>query len=144
MRGRIWLGILAALVLLGLVAGVGALAYNAGVAQGMWLGSTTTATAPEGTTVPLAPYYAPWMFHRPFGFGFGMLACLIPVFFVFALFALMRFMFGAPRWHRGWGGPGMYGKWNPSDGNFPSHVVEWHRKLHEQDAPPPPSSAPAA
>lgn len=141
MRGRIWIGIFAALVLLGLVAGVGALAYNAGVTQGMWISNNVAPAAPDGTTVPVAPYYAPWMFHHPFGFGFGLLACLVPFFLLLLFFALMRFIFGGPRRHHGWGGPGMKGNWNPEDGTFPPHVAEWHRKLHEQENVSPPASA---
>lgn len=140
MRGRIWIGIFAALVLLGLVAGVGALAYNAGVTQGMWVASNVAPAAPGGTTVPAAPYYAPWMFHRPFGFGFGILACLVPFFLLLVFFAMMRFIFGGPRWRHGWGGPGMKGNGNPEDGTFPPHVAEWHRKLHEQDNVSPPAA----
>lgn len=137
MKSRFWFAILAALLLLGLVAGVGVMAYNAGVTQGLWLTGTA---APDGAPVPVTPYYAPWMFHRPFGFGFGLFACLIPFFFLFAFFVLMRFVFGGPHRHRGWGGPGMYGKWNPEDGNLPPQVVEWHRKLHEQENASPPAS----
>lgn len=142
MRGRFWFGIIAALLLLGLVAGVGVMAYNAGVMQGMLV--TNTAVT-EGTTVPVAPFVTPWMMHRPFAFGFGFLACLVPFFFVLTFFALMRFVFRGPHYHRGWGGPGMYGKWNTEDGNLPPHIVEWHRKLHEQENTPPPApAAPAA
>jgi hypothetical protein len=142
MRGRIWFGIIAALLLLGLVAGVGALAYNAGVSQGMWLAGSAAPALPDGTPAAVSPYYAPWMFHRPFGFGFGILACLVPFLLLFTFFALLRFIFGGPRGHRGWGGPGMQGKGNPEDGSFPPHVAEWHRKLHEQDnaAPPAPTA----
>lgn len=134
MRGRrIFLAVLMGVLFLGAIAGVGITAYNAGMAQGV-MAAGNAAIAPEGATVPMAPYYAPYWMHRPF--GFGLLGCLVPLFFVLFLFAMFRFVFGPRRWRHGWGGPGMHmhGTWDPSQGDVPPTVQAWHRKLHEQDA----------
>lgn len=133
-KGRIWLALLAALLLFGLVAGVGVMAYNAGVMHGMLTASVTAPPTAEGAP-SAAPFYAPYMFRPSFGFGFGWLWCLAPLFWVFFLFILLRLLFGRPRWHGGWGR--MYGKaWDPTQGDIPPHLQALHRKLHEQEETP--------
>ena len=72
-RGFIVFRILAALLLIGLLAGAGVLIYQAGQAQGYALGVAAGANPPaEGVApVPLYPgYYAPW-FYRPHFFPWG-------------------------------------------------------------------------
>ena len=134
MRGkRIFLAVLMGLLFLGAIAAVGITAYNAGMVQGM-AAAGGAAIVPDAAPVPMAPYYAPYLMHRPF--GFGILGCLVPLFFVLFMLALFRFVIGGPRrWH-GRGGPGMHmhGNWDPSQGDIPPTVQAWHRKLHEQDA----------
>jgi hypothetical protein len=122
-RGRIVFGILIVLLLFGLIAGVGAMAYNAGVMRGM--------LTPNGA-LPAAPYNAPYMFWRPFGWGFGFLGCLVPFFVVLLVFALLRLTFGAPHWRRGYGMHAFH-HWDPSQRDVPPVVQAWHRKLHEQE-----------
>jgi len=143
--GKILVGFLLALLVVGVLAGVGYTAYNAGVSQGLIDSGKLVLPATNGVapTVPYAaPFGAPYGFYRPFGFGprfgggFGFLGCLVPLFFIILLFALFRLAFRG-RWGRGWGGPGMgmgmRGGWDPSSGNIPPDVKEWHRKLHEED-----------
>jgi hypothetical protein len=89
--------------------GVGAVAYNAGVAHGL-----AAAPAPAGTTVP------PHLWYHPFGFFF-------PLFLLFAFFFLARVLVWGGyrrRWHHG-GYPGV-----------PPAFEEWHRRAHEADRQP--------
>lgn len=152
MQGRrIFFGILVALLLAGLVAVVGLTAYNAGIAQGAIASGVFVQPSTDGTGAPNAPLYLPFGgyhpfgYYRPFGFGFGVLGCLVPIFFFLLLFALFRFAF-RPRWGRGWGGPGLRSRWDPSQGDIPPGVKEWHRRLHKEegDTPPPTPTAPSA
>lgn len=68
---------------------------------------------------------------RPFG-GFGFLSCLVPLLFVFLVFALVRGMFGWRRW--GWhSGPGHW------EQRGREKFDEWHKQAHgggEQTPPP--------
>ena len=75
MDGRVWLRILAALGVIALVAGVGAAAYNAGVATHIQVPAAQSGQAPY-------PYYG-FGFWHPFWFvGFGFLGPLIGLFFL--------------------------------------------------------------
>lgn len=140
--GRAITVVLAAVLLVAVVAGIGWSAYNAGVAQGLAESGKLTLPA-EGATVPVVPYYAPFGWFRPWGlyhpFGFGLLGCLIPLLVVFLLFGLFRFAFWGPRRYR-WGGAWArgYKGWNPEQGDIPPAIRELHRKLHETDSGNPP------
>lgn len=146
--GRFLLGIVLTLLLVGLVAGAAFTAYNAGVAQGMVATGKLVVPSGDGSVAPAAPFYPPYGFFRPYGFhpfggGFGFLGCLVPLFFIFLIFAAFRFAF-RPHWGRGWGGPGMRG-WDPSSGDVPERIKEMHRKMHEQEnQTPPPAATPSA
>ena len=150
-NARILAGFLLALLVVGLLAGVGYTAYNAGVSQGVIDSGKLVVPSTDGTA-PAAPFVAPYGFYRPFGFGprfgygFGFLGCLAPLFFFLLIFALFRFAF-RPHWGRGWGGPGMgmRGRWDPSQGDIPQGVKDWHRKLHEEEdkTTTPPTAPPA-
>ena len=132
--GRFLFGVVLTLLLVGLVAGVGWTAYNAGITQGVVESGKLVVPSGEGNVVPAAPMYTPFRFYGAYGFrhpfGFGILGCLVPLFFVFLLFALLRFAF-RPRWG---GGPWMRGGWDSSQGDVPDRVKEWHRKLHEESS----------
>ena len=119
MNGRVFLAILLVLVIVAGAIGLGAYAYNAGIAQG--LAQSGKAVAPDGT-VPY-PYYGPFFF-PPFGFGFG--GILFGCFFLFLIVGLIRAIF----WRRHWGWYGRRGMWH-GDGDVPPAVAEWHRKMHE-------------
>ena len=124
MYGRIVLGVLIALLLIAGAVGIGVYAYNFGVAQGM--ADSGKLVAPAAGAVPSPYLYRPFGFHS-FGFGFGFLGCLVPLFFFFLLFGLCRAFIWRGRW--GWGGM-HHRHW---DGNTPPPMVEeWHRKMHEQ------------
>lgn len=158
--GRVLFGIVLALVVVGVVAGIGFTAYNAGLTQGIYESGKLVPPAADGSVVPTAPMMAPFGYYRgfgfggyggfgrPFGFGFGFLGCLAPLLFFFLIFGLFRFVF-RPHWGRGWGGrgwgggPGMRGGWgDTAEGDIPPAVREFHRKLHEEEntTPPPPAA----
>lgn len=121
MTGRIVLGVLLFIVLIVAIGGVGTYAYNVGLAQGV--AQADKLPAPATGPVPYYPYYGGPFFFHPFGFGFGFLGLLFPLFFFFLIFALVRGIFWGGRWgHRRW----------MAEGNVPAPFEEWHRKAHEK------------
>ena len=128
MNGRFVLGILLALVLIGGAVGIGAMAYNAGVTQGMVASGKAVAPA-EGAAPYAYPFYGPFFF-RPFGWGFGFLSCLFPLLFFFIVFSMLRMLFWGGRW--GWR---HHRHWDRDEHDIPPMVAEWHRKMHEPQAP---------
>ena len=128
MTGKIVFRILSALVLIAAIAGIGFMAYQAGVAQG----SPITIQAPEGQSVP-APYYPGYgmPFHHPFGFGFGCFGILFTIFLMVLALKAFRFMVFGPRFahHMGMHGPMRHRDWG--ERGFPPMAEEWHKKMHE-------------
>jgi hypothetical protein len=99
-----------AIASLALAAGIGVLAYNMGVAQGLAQNGRVLTAPPAGPYVYVSP--------RPWGFGFGF---LFPFFFVAFWFFIVRSLF----WGRRWGGA-----WHRSA--VPPMFEEWHRRAHAQ------------
>jgi hypothetical protein len=131
MNDKIGLRILAALILVAAIAGIGFFAFRAGVAQG----SPITIEAPSGnpSTAPAPyPYYGygyGMRFHHPFGFGFGCLGPLLVLFLLFVALRSFRFLFWGPRW--GWGHH-HHGPWGMRwENGVPPMFEEWHKKAHE-------------
>ncbi|MCL4490094.1 MAG: hypothetical protein M1570_18475 [Chloroflexi bacterium] len=120
MNGRWILVTLLAIILIVAAVGLGVYVYNVGVAQG--LAQSGKLSAPETGTLPY-PYYGPFFF-RPFGFGFGFLGFLFPLFFIFLIFALLRGIFLGGHW-------GRHRRYWREDGEVPPQFEEWHRKAHE-------------
>jgi hypothetical protein len=119
------LRIMAVLVLVAAIAGIGFFAYQAGVAQG----SPITIEAPSGETAPMPyPYYGWGMpYYRPFGFGFGCFGFLIVLFLFFLAFKALRVAMWGPRW--GWGHH--HGGWGRNwENGAPPMFDEWHRRAH--------------
>lgn len=113
------------LITLALLVGVGAYAYQAGVQQG------AAQIAPNADGAVVAPRVVPYYYgFHPFGFGFGALGCLAPLFFIFLFVCainLIRFAIWGPRWgwrHHGWRGHWMHGE------GVPPMFEEWHKKMH--------------
>ena len=114
-------------------AGIGYLAYNAGVSAGV----AQAADLPEAELPPAA--YGPYYGLRPFGIGFGLFGCLVPLLILFLLFGGLRMLF-APwrmgpwgRWGRGWG-------WRHKDPErwerFREQAERWHEEMHGQRSQP--------
>ena len=125
---HITLRIVSGLVLIAVIAGIGLLAYNAGVTHGTSL-NVQLPSGGNGSPIYPAGYWWPFGF---FGFGFfGLLALffLIPV-----AFGAFRMMLFGPRfgWHRMHRWNGSWGDRNWGDG-VPPMVAEMHRRMHEAD-----------
>ena len=123
MNGRIILGVLLVIVLVAGAVGLGVSAYNMGLAQGMAVSGADKAPAAGVAPYPYPFFGGPFWF-RPFGWGFGFLGLLFPLFFFFLIFALLRGIFWGG--HRGW----RRGPWMDQQ-TVPPAVEEWHRKMHE-------------
>ena len=92
---------------------VGAVGYNVGVSHG--LAMAAPAAGAPGAAVP----YMPYMWYRPWGFGFG------PLFFLFVFFFLFRGLLWGGYYRRGW-------RHGYPDGGVPPRFEEWHRRAHEE------------
>jgi len=95
-----------------LVALVGAMAYNTGVAHGIAQSGKMPAVSAAPYPYPY-PYYWGW---HPWGFGF-----FFPFLFLFLIFGVLRAMFWRARWHA-------YGGCRRYEERFD----EWHRQSHER------------
>ena len=125
-RGRVFGGIVLLVGMLLFLGAVGALAYNAGVAQG-----ASEAITAEGAESISPFYYGPAGFHR-FGPASLLLLCLVVPFFFFLFFGAMKLIFapwGMRRRHHGWGWKGGEERKH----RFEEMAAEWHRKAHEAD-----------
>ena len=125
MNGRIVFRVIAALVLIAAIAGLGYFAFNAGVAQG----TATNLPETQSGQAPY-PYYGYGMrFWHPSPFtGFGCFGPLLGLFLLFVALRAFGFLFWGPRWghmhhgpwHRGWG----------DESDVPPMFQEWHRRAH--------------
>ena len=121
-RGSFVLRLIGALLLIGLMIGGGAMAYRAGVAQGIAQApdvAEALSNGAEGGSVHTYGYHYPYYRMRPhFGFfPFG--GIFGTILFIFLFFGLMRMIFRPWGWHYGhmhgrgpwkkhgrhWGGP---------------------------------------
>ncbi len=129
MDGRVAFRIVAALLLIAVIVGVGFFAFNAGVASHIQVPAAPNGQAPY-------PYYYGFPFWRPYPFfGFGCFGPLLALLLVFLAFRAFSFLFWGPRWgrwghmHRGW----RHG-WD-DEGGVPPMFREWHDRAHGQPAP---------
>ena len=129
-RGRAIGGIV---LLVGLVLGallIGALAYNAGVAQGVV--QSVDGVLPSAEAGSIKPYYYGLRGFGLHGPGSFLLFCLVVPFLFFLFFGVMKMVFAPWRMgHRrhGWG-------WKGSDErrrHFEEMATEWHRKEHGEE-----------
>jgi hypothetical protein len=125
MNGRIVFTVFVVLVVVAAVLGIAGYAYNLGLTQGM--ATNVKLEVPSTGAMPYPYFYRSFGMHG-FG-GFGFLSCLVPLFFFFILFGVMRMVF----WRARWGG--MHRRhWDKE--TIPPMVAEWHRKMHEQQSQP--------
>ena len=135
MSGRGVLNFLLGLIVVGVLVGIGAGIYQAGITQGI----IDAGRFPAGGNVPVAGYGP--------GHGFGFLGLLFPILFLFLVFGLLRAAFSRGRgWGPGWGGHGWGPGYGPGAGGPGSggpdawreerdrRMSELHRRLHEMDA----------
>jgi hypothetical protein len=145
--GRAIVGFFLTLVAVGVLVGIGAEIYQAGVAQGI----VDAGRFPAGAPVPATGYGG---YH-----GFNVLSLFFPLLFLFLIFGLIRAAFSRGR---GWGHGHGYGRgygwgpgWDKGDGSgddAPSswrqererRMAEMHRRLHETEAGAGPASGGSA
>lgn len=123
--------VVAVLVLLAGIAGLGALAFNAGVERGYVMAAQTAGAEGTKEIVPwmgmpyMGHFYRPHFFN-PFGFLFGLFL------FFLVIGAARRLLWGGHRMHRPW----MH---HPGEHGAPPFFDEWHRQAHakpEETQPP--------
>lgn len=126
---RVVFGVLTAVVLLAALSALGWMAYSAGLAQGAAQGGAQVAPQPTSPiAVPMVAYGAP----RFFPFGFGLLACLVPLALIAMVATVARMFF----WHGFAGGdPERRGFRGPFGRGGRRHAwremaEEWHRQAH--------------
>lgn len=128
------------LLLTGLVAAGGFMAFKAGEAQGIaqapQVAEAIQQAAEDGGAAPIPPMYAPG-YGYPYGYGFGYRhhfnpfgAICFSILFLFFFFGFLRMIFFR-RWHRGWGHHGHHGPWGKWEGGVPPMFDEWHKRAHE-------------
>lgn len=118
--GRAIVGFFLTLVAVGVLVGIGAEIYQAGVAQGI----VDAGRFPAGAPVPVAGYGG---YH-----GFNFLGLLFPLLFLFLIFGLIRAAFSRGRgWGHGYGrGSGSGYGWGEERDR---RMTELHRRMHEAD-----------
>ena len=136
MNGRGFFGVLATIVLVAIVAGIGIGVYNAGVSEGVAEAARAAQAAGEDPAVVFPPYagggYGPGYGYGWGGGGPGFFGILLGIFAIFLIFGLIRAAFG---WGRSGGGGRGPGGWESRN----ERIAEMHRELHKRDEP----SAPA-
>lgn len=158
MNRKVILTIVIVLVLVAGAAGISFAAFRAGAAYGISQSpAVATALSQNGPNGDVRPFVAgpglygfghPYMGWGMHGWGgFGLLQCLVPLFFLFLLFGLFRLIFRpwGWGWRHGWhGGPWGHGE-GKSEG-MPPMFEEWHKRAHGQtppaagDTPPSPTA----
>lgn len=134
-------GLFFTILFVGILFAIGNGIYSAGVAQGI----VDAGRVPAGAAVGVAGYGYGYGFH-----GFGFFDLLVPLFFLFILFGIIRAIFGFGGRGRGWSHH-HGGEWRGWDGGSGSwreereqRMAELHRRLHQEEAAgsgPAPSSA---
>lgn len=137
--GRAIVTFILSLIAVGVLVGIGAEIYQAGVTQGV----IDAGRFPAGANVPVVGYGG--------SHGFNFLGLLFPLLFLFLIFGLIRAAFSRGRgWGHGYGrgygwGPG----WDKGDGEGGQspwreerdrRMAELHRRLHESDGGADPAS----
>jgi len=122
--------IVAGLVLLAAIAGLGFFAYQAGVAHGVAANIQVPAAETAGSPYPF--YGMPYRHFMGFP-GFGLFGLLIPLFLLCLAFGAMRRMIWGPRWGmrhmHGPMGHGPMGHGPCGEGVHPM-FAEMHRRAH--------------
>lgn len=131
MNGRGFFGVLAMIVLVAIVAGIGIGIYNAGVSEGVAEAARAAQAAGGDPAVVLPPYagggYGPDYGYHWGGGGPGFFGILFGILAIFLIFGLIRAAFGWGR-HGGGRGPGGWESRN-------ERIAEMHRELHKGDEP---------
>ena len=129
------------LLFVALIIGGGAMAYKAGVSQGISqapaVATAISQAAENGQPIP------PMMYSQPYGYGYPMygrhhfgffpFGICGSIFFLFLLFGFMKMIFFG-RMRHGWGHHGHHGSWGKDwEGGVSSKFDEWHKRAHGGD-----------
>jgi hypothetical protein len=132
--------IVGALILVALFIGGGAMAYRAGMAQGITqapaVATAIAKSAESGQSAPIPPM----MFGREYGYGYPMYghhfgffpigAICGSIFFLFLFFGALRMIFFRGMMHRKWEGR-HHGPWGRHwENGVPPMFEEWHKRAH--------------
>jgi hypothetical protein len=132
------------LLLVALIVGGGAMAYKAGVTQGISQAPAVATAISQAAENGQAVSPMMYGYGHPYGYGYGMGgyghhfgffpfgAICGSIIFLFFFFGFTKMIFFRGMWHRGWGdhkhGPrGIH--WE--DG-VPSMFSEWHKRAHDE------------
>jgi hypothetical protein len=117
MFGRTIFGVLAVVLVIAALAGLGTYVYNAGINEG--LAEAARQAVASGEPVPVYPGYGVgWGYGHGFGWGFGI------IFWILGFFLILWLIRAAFGWGR-WGGRGY--------GHGRDRLDEIHRQLHERE-----------
>ena len=128
-----FLRVVAVIVFVALLAGIGVSVYNAGVNEGLTQAAIAAQAAGDDPAVVIPPYAGPYGYGWGHwgGGGFGFFGFLFVILGFFLFFGLLRAAFGWGRWNGGGrGGPGGWG------GGREERIADYHRELHKRDAEP--------
>ena len=145
-RNSLIFRIVGALLLVALIVGGGAMAYRAGMAQGISQApAVTTAISKAAESGQPAPF--PQMYGREFGYGYNFMpmpfhhpgfnpigAVCGSIFLLFLFFGLMKMIFFRGMMHRNWEGHN-HGPWGKHwENGVPPMFEEWHKRAHGEKA----------
>jgi hypothetical protein len=111
--------IIAGIVLLAAIAGLGIFAYQAGVAHGV----AANLQVPASQAIPYGHFMG---FH-----GLGLFGVLFAFFLLCLAFGAMRRLIWGPRWGMRHMRLGPMGHLGPRREGVPPMFTEWHRRAHE-------------
>jgi hypothetical protein len=119
MFGRTIFTVLAVVLVVAALAGLGTYAYNAGLNEGVAEAARQAVASGEAAPVVVHPGYGGW----GYGHGFGPFGFIFWILGFFLIFALVRAAFG-------WGG---WGGWGGRGGGPGHRFEEIHRQMHERE-----------
>jgi hypothetical protein len=128
MNGRGIFAVLAAIVVVAVMAGIGIGAYNAGVSEGVAEAARAAQAAGDSPAVVYPPYVGHYGYGWGGGPGFGFFGFLLFILGFFLIIGFIRAAFGWGRWGGGGRGPDGWG-------GRRERMEELHRELHRRDEP---------
>jgi hypothetical protein len=124
--------VLAMILFVAVLAGIGIGVYNAGVNEGLAQAAIAAQAAGDDPAVVIPPYAGPYGYGYGWhGGGFGFFGILFGILVLFLLLGLIRAAFGWGRWNGVGRGPGGWG-----GGGREERIAEYHRELHKRDVEP--------
>jgi len=140
--------VIGVLLLIGLVAGGGYMAYHAGVAQGVSQAPAVATAISKAAESGQSTNLSPMMYGRDYGYGFGpgypmmyghhgfgffpLGGICLSIFFLFLFFGLLRMIFFGRMHHHG---GHMHGPWGKHwENGVPPMFNEWHKRVHKDPA----------